>query len=76
MKDVTIYSSDTCKYCHLAKDFLKENNIEYTDKNVSSDPTARKELMKMGFMGVPVIMVDDEIIQGFDKERLTELLLK
>ncbi len=76
MKDVTIYSSDTCKYCHLAKDFLKENNIEYTDKNVSSDAAARKELMKMGFMGVPVILVDDEIVQGFDKERLTELLLK
>ncbi len=76
MKNVTIYSSDTCKYCHLAKDFLKENNIEFTDKNVSSDPVARKELMKMGFMGVPVIMVDDEVIQGFDKEKLTELLLK
>ncbi len=76
MKDVTIYSSDTCKYCHLAKDFLKENNIEYTDKNVSSDAAARKELMKMGFMGVPVILIDDEIVQGFDKERLTELLLK
>lgn len=73
-KQVTVYTSNTCGYCHLAKDFLKENGIEFEEKNVSTDTVARKELMSKGFMGVPVIFVDEEVIQGFDKGKLTELL--
>lgn len=73
-KKVTVYTSNTCGYCHLAKDFLKENSIEFEEKNVSTDTVARKELMSKGFMGVPVIFVDEEVIQGFDKAKLTELL--
>lgn len=74
MKNIVIYTSNTCGYCHLAKDYLNENKIEFTEKNVSSDPQARKELMSQGFMGVPVIFVDEEVIQGFDKDRLEALL--
>ena len=74
MKNIVIYTSNTCGYCHLAKDYLNENNIEFTEKNVSSDPQARKELMSQGFMGVPVIFVDEEVIQGFDKDKLEALL--
>ncbi len=73
-KKVTVYTSNTCGYCHLAKDFLKENSIEFEEKNVSTDTVARKELMSKGFMGVPVIFVDEEVVQGFDKVKLTELL--
>jgi len=74
MKKIVVYTSDTCGYCHLAKDYLNENSIEFTEKNVSSDPQARKELMALGFMGVPVIYVDEEVIQGFDKDKLEALL--
>lgn len=73
-KPVIVYSSNTCSYCHIAKDFLKENNIEFEEKNVSTDAVARKELMAKGFMGVPVIYVGEEVVQGFDKAKLTELL--
>lgn len=73
-KKVTVYTSNTCGYCHLAKDFLKENGVEFEEKNVSTDTVARKELMSKGFMGVPVIFVDEEVVQGFDKGKLTELL--
>lgn len=73
-KKVTVFTSNTCGYCHLAKDFLKENNIEFEEKNVSVDTAARKELMSKGFMGVPVIYVDEDVVQGFDKAKLTELL--
>ncbi len=73
-KKVTIYTSDTCGYCHLAKDYLEELGVAFQEKNVSRDATARKELMSKGFMGVPIINVDDEVIQGFDKNRLDELL--
>lgn len=74
MKNVVVFTSNTCGYCHMAKDFLNEIGVEFTERNVSTDPAARKELMSKGFMGVPVIYVDDEIIQGFDKNRLEELL--
>lgn len=73
-KKVTVFTSNTCGYCHLAKDFLNENSIEFEEKNVSTDTAARKELMAKGFMGVPVIYVDEEVIQGFDKVKLSELL--
>lgn len=74
MKNIVIYTSNTCGYCHLAKDYFNENKIEFTEKNVSTDSEARKELMSQGFMGVPVIFVDDEVIQGFDKDKLEALL--
>lgn len=73
-KKVVVYTSNTCGYCHMAKDYLNENNIDFEEKNVSTDAAARKELMSQGFMGVPVIFVDDEVIQGFDKTKLEELL--
>ncbi|WZL72445.1 glutaredoxin family protein [Clostridiaceae bacterium 35-E11] len=73
-KNVVVYSSDSCIYCKDAKNYLQSLGVEYTEKNVSKDMTARKELMAKGFMGVPVILIDDETIQGFDKGRLDELL--
>lgn len=73
-KKVTIFTSDTCGYCHLAKDYLNEIGVAFEEKNVSRDASARKELMSKGFMGVPIINVDDEVIQGFDKNKLDELL--
>ncbi len=74
MKNVVIYTSNTCGYCHTAMKFLDSMSVKYTEKNVSVDADARKELIKKGFMGVPVIMIDDEVVQGFDKARLQELL--
>jgi len=73
-KNVIVYSSDTCIYCQEAKNYLKSLNVNFTEKNVSRDMTARKELMSKGFMGVPVIMINGETVQGFDKARLNQLL--
>jgi glutaredoxin len=58
----------------MAKDYLTEKGVAYTEKNVSTDIEARKELMSKGFMGVPVIYVGEEVIQGFNKAKLDELL--
>lgn len=73
-KKIQIFTSETCVYCHEAKKYLNNLGIDYEERNVSIDPVARKELISKGFMGVPVIMVQDEIIQGFDKEKLDNLL--
>ncbi len=75
MSNVTIYSTPTCHFCHMAKDFFKENNVAYTDKNAAADPVARKEaITKSGQMGVPVIDIDGNIIVGFDEPKIKKFL--
>ena len=75
MVKVKVYSTDTCPYCNMAKDFLKENDIEFEEYNVAEDEDARNEMLtKSGQMGVPVIMIDDKIIVGFDKEGIKKAL--
>ena len=74
-KQVTIYSTPTCHFCHAAKEFFGEHNIEFTDVNVASDLTKRQEMIqKSGQMGVPVIDVGGELVVGFDEDRLRDLL--
>jgi glutaredoxin-like YruB-family protein len=76
MKKVTIYSTPTCVYCRMAKDFFQKNGIAYEEHNVAIDEKAREEMFaKSRQMGVPVIDVGGEIIVGFDKKTLTDLLL-
>ncbi len=75
MANVSIYTTPTCGYCKLAKEFFKENNVEYNEYDVAADAEKRTEMIeKSGQMGVPVITVDDEMIVGFDKEKLAGLL--
>lgn len=76
MSKVTVYTSSTCPYCQMAKEYLKEREIPFDEKNVQTDKDARNELMAMGYTGVPVICVDKEQIVGFDKNKLDELLNK
>lgn len=75
MKEVTIYTTPTCGYCKMAKEFFTANNVNYTEYNVGTDLEKRKEMIeKSGQMGVPVILVGDEITVGFDKPKLSGLL--
>ncbi len=77
---VKVYSTPTCHFCHMIKDFLKENNISYEDIDVSTDEAKAKEMVdKTGQMGVPVTIIikDDgkeDVIVGFSQNRLKELL--
>ena len=75
MKPVIIYSTPTCVYCKSAKDFFKANNVKYTEVDVAADAVKRKEMIeKSGQMGVPVIEVGEDIVVGFDKGTLSQLL--
>lgn len=74
MSDITVYTSNTCGHCTATKNFLKENNVEFTERNISTDKQARLELMKKGYTGVPIIVVDGEEIVGFDQPALTRAL--
>ena len=75
-KKVIIYSTPTCVYCKMAKDFFAQNGIVYEEHNVAADQVAREEMFhKSQQMGVPVIDVGGDIIVGFDKKTLEDLLL-
>lgn len=74
-KTVTIYSTPTCHFCHMAKDFFNANNVEYTDYNVLTDLEKRQEMVqRSGQMGVPVIFIGDDMVVGFDEGHIRELL--
>ncbi len=74
MNNVVVYSSSTCPYCTLVKDFLDSKGVNYIEKNISVDIEARKELMKMGHMGVPVTIIKGTEIVGFNKDELESLI--
>lgn len=74
-KTVTIYSTPVCHFCHMAKEFFTENNIAYTEFDVASDQEKRAEMIDMsGQMGVPVIVIGDDLIIGFDEPKVKEIL--
>ena len=76
MKKIEIYSTPSCHFCHMAKDWLTEKGFSFIDYNVGLDTVKRAEMMeKSGQMGVPVIVVDDkDLVIGFDKKVLIGLL--
>lgn len=74
-KSVTIYTTPTCHYCHMAKEYFKEHDVEYSEKDVTKDTEARQNMIeKSGQMGVPVIEVGDQVVVGFNKKVLEDLL--
>ena len=74
-KKVVIYSTPTCPYCKRAKEYLSQKGIRYTDIDVAQDKEKAKEMtQKSGQMSVPVIIIDDEIVVGFNQVQLDKLL--
>jgi len=74
-KDVTIYTTPTCHFCHAAKEFFTEHGVNFSEYNVATDLEKRKEMIqKSGQMGVPVIYVGNDLVVGFDEPRLRQLL--
>ncbi|PIT96610.1 NrdH-redoxin [Candidatus Campbellbacteria bacterium CG10_big_fil_rev_8_21_14_0_10_35_52] len=75
VKNIIIYSTPTCHFCQMAKEFFKEKDIEYTNYDVSTDMEKREEMIKKsGQMGVPVIFIDNEMMIGFDRDKISSAL--
>lgn len=74
-KTATIYTTPTCHFCHMTKEFFIAHNVAFTENDVAADSAKRQEMIeKSGQMGVPVIFIGEEMIIGFDKRKLSELL--
>ena len=77
MSKVKLYTTNSCPYCDMAKEYLTKHKISYSEINVESDEDAAKEMVeKSGQMGVPVLEVNGEIIVGFNKEAIEKALIK
>ena len=75
MANITIYSTPTCTYCKMAKSYLSQKNIAYSDFDVSKDQAKAEEMVrKSGQMGVPVTDINGRIIIGFNTAELERAL--
>ena len=71
MSEIIVYSTPSCPYCDMAKDYLKEKAIEFVEVDVAADQLRAQEMIQLsGQMGVPVIKIGSEIIVGFDKTKI------
>lgn len=61
-------------FCSKVKEFLSQENVEYEERDIAEDETAIEELEELGVLTTPVILVDGEMVIGFDRPRLTRLL--
>lgn len=74
-KKVEIYSTESCHFCHLAKDWLGEKGVAFVDYNVGQDMERRKEMVEItGQLGVPVIKIGNEVMIGFNPDQMAKIL--
>ncbi len=72
---VLMFSTPTCSYCNMAKQYFRRNRVRFRDVDISKDPAAARDVMRRsGQMGVPVIDIGGKIIVGFDKPKINQLL--
>src|SRR4030042_2809155 len=72
--DVMVYTSPACPYCKMVKDFLSQRGISFEERDVSRNSSYAQELMRnTGQMGVPVTIIDGQVVVGFDRGRLEQL---
>lgn len=74
-KQVTVYSTPTCSWCNTLKTWLRKNNIQFNDIDISRDEKAAQDLVRRsGQQGVPQTEINGQIVVGFDQQRLKQLL--
>lgn len=72
---IAVYSTPSCSYCRMVKDWLKQRNVRFDDYNVANDQRRSEEMVrKSGQMGVPVTDINGRIIIGFNTAELERAL--
>jgi glutaredoxin len=73
---VILYATSWCGYCEKARELLTENNIEYFEYDVEKSKEGREQFKRLGGKGVPVLLINGEVLRGFDPSRILELANK
>ena len=72
---VRIFTTVSCPYCFTLTEFLKEHNVKFEEIDVSKDEKAREEMIKKsGRLEAPILEINGQIVVGFDKKKICELL--
>lgn len=75
MSQIVVYTTPTCSYCHQVKEYLSQQGLPFTEHDVAADPQAAAEMVRLsGQRGVPVVAIDGQVVVGFDRPRLDQLL--
>ncbi|RYL88453.1 glutaredoxin family protein [Sporolactobacillus sp. Y61] len=75
MNEITVYTTNTCPFCHMVKNFLREKGLLFKEVNVQQDPAAGQRLVETtGQMGVPQTNVNGQWVLGFDPNRIMSLI--
>ena len=70
--NITIYSTPSCKYCVLAKEYFKEKGLEYIEKDCTDASNKRELTLLTNQLSVPVIRIDNDVYIGFQKDKIEE----
>jgi glutaredoxin 3 len=73
-KKIVLFTTPTCKWCHVAKDYFKKNGYKFKTIDISKDDKAAKDCVKHGCKGVPVVLVGTRWICGFDQAKIEKAL--
>lgn len=71
---IKIYTTKTCHYCKIAKEYFSSKSIPFEAFDVSTDVERRNEMIKFGYSSVPIIVLDGHVIVGFDKQKIEDIL--
>ena len=72
---ITMYTTPTCGFCHMAKNYLGSKNLEFETKDITTDENSYQEVLeKSGQLGVPVLDIDGTIVVGFDRNKIDVIL--
>lgn len=75
MNEIKVYTTNTCPYCTMMKNFLNEKELPFEEVNVQQDPIAADRLVKAtGEMGVPQTEINGQWVLGFDPEKVMQLV--
>lgn len=74
MKTVTLFSTQLCPHCKTAKAFLKENHIQFIEKDVNKDAQAQEEMARRNIRGVPTFIIGEDVVVGFDRAKILQLV--
>lgn len=71
---VIVFTSTTCPWCKRVKDYLKEKQFRFREVNIEKDPEGAREMKRRNLSGVPVVLINNQTVVGFDKARIDKLL--
>ncbi len=71
---VVVYTAPGCSVCHAEVEFLSQNNVDFTEKNIRTDLDAMQEMVEINSQSTPTTVIDGEVIIGFDKQKISALL--